>query len=242
MGAVFGRIAEELPPHTVLYTSMALVHGTSKFEVRLYPSQVAVAADYAADWGSGKDGRPFGKLAKYIGVFGSAANVAAEANKSQKIAMTAPVLITQGQDSKAESQKIAMTAPVLIDQGAAQGGRNTMMFLLPASKYSLVEHAPRPTDPAVRLMQIPERTLAVRTFNGNLRPERCREQLNLLVADVEEDGKWVVKRTSGGGLEWQVAGYNSPFTIPYFKTNEVLLAVESAKGADVKEVRTEVRT
>ncbi len=30
-------------------------------------------------------------------------------------------------------------------------------------------------------------------------------------------------------LAWQVAGYNAPFVLPWFKTNEVLVSVEETK-------------
>ena len=33
------------------------------------------------------------------------------------------------------------------------------------------------------------------------------------------------KPAADGGVEWQVAGYNAPFVLPRFKTNEVLVSV-----------------
>ena len=119
-----------------------------------------------------------------------------------------------------------MTAPVLID--AAQSSNHEMMFLLPASKYSALEEAPTPSNPNVRLRTLPARLQAVRTFSGNLRPERARQQLELLLADLKRDG-WTVKAPphgAPGAVDWQAAGYNPPFTIPFLKTNEVLVSVE----------------
>lgn len=159
--------------------------------------------DYSKGWGQSADGTPFGSLARYIGVFSTPENVGKAAPKPEAI---------------------AMTAPVLIDPSSA--AKHTMMFLLPASVYKSIEQAPQPSNPNVRLQMLPERLQAVRTFSGNLRPGRAREQLTLLLADLAADG-WKLKRgTSEHEPEWQVAGYNAPFVLPWFKTNEVLVSVE----------------
>ena len=98
---------------------------------------------------------------------------------------------------------------------------------------------PTPTNPNVSIRKGPERYLAVRGFNGNLRPARAHEQLDILLGDIAADGKWKPKSPPGdeegkqqisangrSGVEWMVAGYNAPFVIPYFKTNEILVTVE----------------
>ena len=35
-----------------------------------------------------------------------------------------------------------------------------------------------------------------------------------------------MKRDDGEAVEWQAAGYNPPFTLPFLKTNEVLVSVQ----------------
>ena len=101
------------------------------------------------------------------------------------------------------------------------------MFLLPASKYSSIEEAPVPSNPNVRLQTLPARLQAVRTFSGNFRPARAKEQLEILLADLRKDG-WTVKAPHGqsDGVDWQAAGYNAPFVIPFLKTNEVMISVD----------------
>lgn len=197
MGVIFGKIGEELPRHS-------LVHTAAAYTVRRYEPSIAACATYGAGrWGSGSDRSPFGALAKYIGVFGAPRN-AKDGGGSERISMTAPVVIDAGEQSKVD----------------------TMMFLLPASVYghTLDANVPAPTDPNVRLVQLPERMQAVRAFNGNLGLARAREQLELLLADLRADG-WQPKPAADGGVEWQVAGYNAPFVLPRFKTNEVLVSV-----------------
>ena len=73
----------------------------------------------------------------------------------------------------------------------------------------------------MRLQTLPARLQAVRTFSGNLSAARARAQRELLLADLREDD-WVPKTP----LEWQAAGYNAPYVLPPFKTNEVLISVE----------------
>jgi hypothetical protein len=177
----------------------AVVHKGANFQIRRYEPSIAVMTEFSKGWGSSSDGSPFGALARYIGVFSTPENMQERIKQPEPIAMTAPVLIDPVKD------------------------RHTMMFLLPASKYQSVEEAPKPSNANVRLERLPERLCAVRTFSGNLRAERAREQLGYLLTDLKGSG-WVAKEVSGQ-VEWQAAGYNPPFTIPWLKTNEVHVSV-----------------
>lgn len=131
----------------------------------------------------------------------------------------------------AAAAPIAMTAPVMIGQPQGQH-RHTMMFLLPASRFQTVDEAPEPSNPKVHLRQLPERVVAVRTFSGNLRPERARQEKEGLLRDLEHDGQWGAVRP----LDWMAAGYNAPFVLPWFKTNEVHVSVveRDTVSGDVK--------
>ena len=116
---------------------------------------------------------------------------------------------------------------MLINAGS---DKHTMMFLLPASKYASIEQAPKPSNPNVRLETLPARLTAVRTFSGNLRASRARENLELLLADLRRDG-WTARAPAGraDGVDWQAAGYNAPFVLPWFKTNEVHVSLDEQK-------------
>eukprot|EP00756_Hemistasia_phaeocysticola_P017064 Hpha_TRINITY_DN15515_c1_g4::TRINITY_DN15515_c1_g4_i2::g.106029::m.106029 len=118
---------------------------------------------------------------------------------------------------------IAMTAPVLIDRASE------MIFMLPASKYPTLESAPEPSNPNVRLKMLPERLQAVRTFSGNLNPDSARSERDILLAELQRDG-WIAKDG-----EWQAAGYNAPYVLPWCKTNEVLIGVEPKEGVDASQ-------
>jgi hypothetical protein len=90
--------------------------------------------------------------------------------------MTAPVLM------KPLAEKIAMTAPVLMQPETPT--RHAMSFILP-SKYTRVADCPVPTDERVVIKELPSRTWAVRTFSWNMKEQSCRENLALLLADLQ---------------------------------------------------------
>ena len=126
-------------------------------EVRRYDSRLAAEATVEA--GSAEAGRneAFRLLFNYI----------SGANQGQsKVAMTAPVEVG------AEAEKIAMTVPV--ETAAADYGRYTMRFFFP-SAYTKAT-APEPTDPRVRIVKLPEVTVAVRRFSGSWDEEQLERR------------------------------------------------------------------
>ena len=96
-------------------------------------------------------------------------------------------------------------------------------------RRSDVARVPTPTNQKVSIKQMPERLVAVRTFSGVIRHKPAAENLALLLADVEADDRYDVVRTADGSPRWQAAGYNSPFVLPWLRTNEVLLEVVEGK-------------
>ncbi len=139
-GAYVARHTDRVP-----YEPMETVDGV---ELRRYPRTVLVETT------AGDTGTAFGRLFRYL----SGANDGGEgvATGGTAVAMTAPVRTLLG-----EGATVAMTAPVRTDRG---GGPVTMAFYLPAS-YTR-ETAPVPTDPAVRLVVEPARTVAARPSRG----------------------------------------------------------------------------
>ena len=74
--------------------------------------------------------------------------------------MTAPVAQQPG---SVPGQKIAMTAPV--SQRAGADGEWVIRFFMPADKS--LESLPEPDDDAIKLVTVPEETVAVRRFTGS---------------------------------------------------------------------------
>jgi len=139
----------------------------------------------------------------------------APTDTAETVPMTAPVLTTGAQTTRAP--KTAQTM-----------GGQTMAFVLP-STFSTVSSAPLPTDPAVRLRARPERLMAAIRFSG-----RCTDALAERKA-AELHAKLVETGCVGGEEErppFEVARYNPPWTLPPLRTNEVLMGpLENAKVA-----------
>jgi hypothetical protein len=193
---VFGiRLYEE--PHYVVVGDVA-----NRVEIRRYAPRVAAEVDLP-DSGRAEREQAFRLLFAYI----AGANRAAGAADA-RIAMTAPVEVR-------DSQRLAMTAPVQT-QDASNALR--MRFFLPA-KYSM-ESAPKPRDPRVHVIAIPEETIATLRFSGSVADftERESELLRLLA-----------------GSPWQPTGapyaltYDAPFTLPFLRRNEAAVAVVNGR-------------
>ena len=134
--------------------------------------------------------------------------------EGEKIAMTSPVITKEG-------EKIAMTSPVVTKEGG--GGERkkktvTMQFLLP-EKYKRAEDAPRPTDERVVIREEGGRKYGVVTFSGTAGESVVSEKVKKLTSDLERDGFKI-------GGEFVLARYNPPWTLPPFRTNEVMIPVE----------------
>lgn len=184
--SVFGGPAAPEPSYKV-------VRSEAPYEIRDYPALVVVATPM-------QDGSSdaFGRLFDYI----SGANAG-----ETKIAMTAPVLM-----SAEDGTEIAMTAPVLRAFGA--DGTREMVFVL-TDDFTL-ETAPKPTDPKVRLAQIPARRVATIRFSGLFRDAAIDENTALLQA-------WMADQALEPVGPPESAGYNPPWTLPPFRRNEVLI-------------------
>ncbi|APA82070.1 SOUL family heme-binding protein [Francisella tularensis] len=170
------------------------------FSIRIYaPLTEAQVTVQDSDYKSAVN-KGFGYLFRYI----TGANIA-----KQDIQMTAPVKIEQS------SQKIQMTAPVMI-----KGDTNdewTIAFVLPA-QYTL-ENAPKPTNDKVKLVEKPETKMAVITFSGFLDKDTIDSNTTKLKAWIKANNYQIIGQP-------EAAGYNPPWTIPFLRTNEVMIPIK----------------
>lgn len=192
-------------------------------ELRRYPR--AVLVETTAD----DNGTAFWRLFRYISGENAAdetvsmtAPVTTSATGTD-ISMTAPVrtvreAVSSGDAGEpAESgEKVPMTAPVRTRPEPADGGV-TMAFYLPA-EYD-PGTAPTPTDPRVRLVVEPPRTLAVREFSWYATDGRVEENLRTLRDALAEHGV----EARGRPLLLQ---YDDPWTPPFMRRNEVAVEVD----------------
>ncbi|KAJ1686459.1 hypothetical protein LUZ63_017849 [Rhynchospora breviuscula] len=198
MGMMLGKITVETPKYEVLHTC-------PDYEIRRYnPSVVAEVAYDPKQLKGDKDGG-FMILANYIGALGQPQN-----SKSEKVAMTAPVITK----NPPEPEKIAMTAPVI----TTGDGMITMQFVLP-SKYQNAEDAPKPADERVVIKEEGEKKYGVVRFSGVATDKVVEEKVRKLKESLKKDGHKAVG-------DFLLARYNPPWTLPPLRTNEVMIPIE----------------
>ena len=196
---IFGLRLYEEPPYTVLER---LAGGV---EIRSYAPRVAAEVELVETEGKTDSNTAFRLLFAYI----AGAN-GTSGGEGARIAMTMPVEI------KRDSERIAMTVPVV---QAETGGAMRMQFFLPAGLTR--ETAPVPSDTRVRIVDVPEETMAVLRFTGSRENEPVQAKHKELGAVL-------------AGSRWTASGppfamfYDAPFTIPFLRRNEVAVAVRAA--------------
>lgn len=111
------------------------------------------------------------------------------------------------------SGKMAMTAPVTT---TAAGQQTTYAFVM-ERKYSK-ETLPVPNDERIRIREVPGRTLAVRKYSGRWTEEKYEQHEAALRTALSAHGIQI----SGQPI---LARYNSPFSLPILRRNEVMFEI-----------------
>ncbi len=143
-------MAIEEPSYQVLKQS-------ESFELRQYESQLIAEVTVQGSLSEASN-KGFRLVADYI--FGNNQVSQASSNQSEKIAMTAPVVI------EPQSSKIAMTAPVVVEKkGASEQQQWTLYFVMPKS-YRM-DNLPKPNNPQVQIKEIKNKKVAVIRFSVN---------------------------------------------------------------------------
>jgi hypothetical protein len=179
--------------------------------VRAYPALLAAETTVQGER-AGAVNAAFRVLAGYI--FG--ANTPRE-----RIAMTAPVTQERAPSPRrtaAGGERIAMTAPVTQEPAAGEG-EWLVRFFMPAG-YRL-ETLPDPTDPRVRLSEIPARRVAALSFSGLWTQSTLDQRTDELRARIAAAGLRVAP-----GAAPVFAFYDPPWTPFFMRRNEVMLDLE----------------
>ena len=190
----------EEPKYTVLSQS-------GDFELRRYDEQLVAQTWVSGDQDSASRAG-FKTLADYI--FG---NNTAPTGGSSKISMTAPV--TMQSEAGNESQKIAMTAPVSMQQ---ENGKWRVQFTMP-SQYTM-QTLPKPNNPNVEIIEVPAQTYGVIKFSWLAGEDKVAEKTAALQT-------WMQSQNLMPTGEPELARYNPPWTLPFLRRNEVMIAYES---------------
>ena len=91
------------------------------------------------------------------------------------------------------------------------------------SEFTL-ETAPVPTDSRVYVREVPGRLMAVLQFSGRWTEENyTRRQTELMESVADESINSIG--------EMQRAAYNAPFSLPFMRRNEVMVAVDRLPAA-----------
>jgi effector-binding domain-containing protein len=192
--SAFGmRDGTEEPPFTVIAR-------LGEVEIRRYAPRLVAEITVTGDEVSARSAA-FRPLAAYI--FGE--NEAAE-----RIGMTAPVAQS---GATGAGERIGMTAPVAQSGG---DGRWRVGFFMPA-RYTRAT-LPRPRDPRVEIVTLPEVEVAVLRFSGLPGAEAVAAAQSRLATTLAASD-W---RVTGPGGAWF---YDPPWTIPGLRRSEAWLPV-----------------
>ena len=171
------------------------------FEVRRYEPYLVAEVDVNGGFDDAGNSA-FRILAGYI--FGD--NKAAA-----KMEMTAPVETR----SSGKGEKMAMTAPVTATEGDDEG-QTTFAFVM-ERKFTL-DTLPVPNDERIRIREVAERIVAVRRYSSRWTQEKYFEHEEALRTALAEANI----KINGDPI---LARYNSPFSIPIFRRNEVMFEI-----------------
>ena len=171
-----------------------VIRKTDIYEVRLYETRTVAQVIY------GKEDSGFKVLFNYI---------SGENDTSSEVKMTVPVT---------QSEKIDVTAPVTQSKN---DGKMVMQFFLP-KQYSL-QNAPKPNDPRVSIIDLPETYFAVISYSGSTSDKNFNEHHKKLKAALDKDKLIVI------GIPLK-ATYNSPFTLPFLRRNEAMYLLGNDGG------------
>ena len=186
-------MAVEEPKYTVL-------EKTPPFELRSYSPMILAEVQVEGDLDEASS-QGFRLIAAYI--FG-------QNQVSEKISMTAPVVV---EEQAVKGASIAMTAPVSIESNA---GKWTVSFVMPA-EYSM-ESLPKPLNSKVKLRQIPAVKRAVIGFSGFYNENKVAER----TVELEE---WMKTKNLQSASIPKFARYNPPWTLPFMRRNEIMIDV-----------------
>jgi len=179
----------------------SVIRNYKEIELRQYPAYNEAEVDIPGSTYRQAIFKGFSILADFI--FGN--NI-----KSEKIAMTSPVMTTL-------SEKIAMTKPVTI----RGDGSYKVSFIMP-SDYSLAT-LPVPKNDRIRFKAVPPHTMAATRFVGFYNESKVKKAKQRLIRWLEKEGL----ETQG---DFVAAGYNPPWVPWFLARNEVMIRIKGTEG------------
>ena len=112
-----------------------------------------------------------------------------------------------------ENKEIKMTVPVTQEN---KNGNMTMQFYLP-SKFNK-DNVPKPSNPEIKILTIEGGYYAVIKYSGRSSDKNFLKNKEILEKELKQDNIKILSPPIR-------ASYNSPFTLPILKRNEVMYRV-----------------
>ena len=115
--------------------------------------------------------------------------------------------------SNKESKEIKMTVPVTQE---IKNGNMTMQFYLPL-KFNK-DNAPKPSNSDIKILNVEGGYYAVIKYSGRSSDKNFLKNKNILEKQLKQDNITIISPPIR-------ASYNSPFTLPMLKRNEVMYRI-----------------
>ena len=178
-----------------------LISEEGEFQIREYDPKIIAQVEIEGDFDEASS-RGFKLLADYI--FGN--NLLG--GESKKISMTTPV------EMSPMAENLLMTSSILDDQ---VNNKWSINFIMP-QEFSL-DTLPKPNNSQVNIIEVPKEKYAVIVFSGLIRESSYAEKVELLSNYLEENSF-----KQQGAIK--IARYNPPWTIPFFRRNELMVRID----------------
>jgi len=178
-----------------------LISEEGEFQIREYEPKIIAQVEVEGDFDEASS-KGFKLLANYI--FGN--NLLDGISK--KISMTTPVEMTP------LAENLLMTSSVMDDQ---INNKWSINFVMPR-EFS-IDTLPKPNNSQVNIIEVPKEKYAVIVFSGLVRESSYAEKAELLSNYLEENSF-----KQQGAIK--IARYNPPWTLPFFRRNELMVRID----------------
>lgn len=177
--------------------SYRVLEQSEPFEIRQYTPLIVAQVEVSGDL-SEASGAGFRLIADYI--FGNNLSVP---KGSPSMAEPAP-------------EKIAMTVPVIAE---GKGDKKTWLIQFVMPKQYTLDTLPRPNNSRVKLVPVNAQKVAAIRFSGFVSDDKVQEKTQALK-------EWIAAKNGVIVGSPRLARYNPPWSLPWTRRNEILIAVE----------------
>lgn len=195
-----------------------ILEHVGNFERRLYDPRIIAKTVVTGAYDSASR-QGFKRLADYI--FGNNSKVEPankNSSKSAKISMTAPVIMSPTHETAVNNSEANAKINMSVSVSMSQHNGNWLVAFVMPERYTL-ESIPKPNNPAVMLEQLPEQHYAVVTFYG------LAGELKVAAKTLALQ-QWMADRELTPIAQPELARYNPPWTLPFKRRNEVMIAYQ----------------